>query len=49
MFLNWTLIISNSITGAIQASFSAVAVYLAMKMVNHAEKVNKNDKKDGEK
>jgi hypothetical protein len=35
--LNWTQIISNGITGAIQASFSAVAVYLAMKMINHAE------------
>jgi len=38
MFIfNWTQIISNAITGAIQASFSAVAVYLAMKMINHAE------------
>ena len=58
MFIfNWTLIISNAITGAIQASFSAVAVYLAMKMINHAEsgitkkdvkkEELKNEKKDG--
>ena len=52
MFIfNWTQIISNAITGAIQASFSAVAVYLAMKMINHAESgINKKDvKKDEEK
>jgi hypothetical protein len=58
MFIfNWTQIISNAITGAIQASFSAVAVYLAMKMINHAEsgitkkdvkkEELKNEKKDG--
>ena len=38
--LNWSLIFSNAITGAIQASFSAVAVYWAMKAVNHAEKIS---------
>ena len=58
MFIfNWTQIISNAITGAIQASFSAVAVYLSMKMINHAEsgitkkdvkkEELKNEKKDG--
>ena len=56
MFIfNWTQIISNAITGAIQASFSAVAVYLAMKMINHAESgitkkdVKKEEKKGGKK
>ena len=50
MFIfNWTQIISNAITGAIQASFSAVAVYLAMKMINHAESgINKKDVKKEE-
>jgi len=39
--LNWTLIFSNAITGAITGSFTAIAVYMAMKMVNHAETISK--------
>jgi hypothetical protein len=35
--LNWNLIISNSITAAISGMFTAVGVYLAMKMIRHAE------------
>ena len=38
--LNWSLIFSNGISAAINGSFTAVAVYLAMKAVNHAEKIS---------
>jgi len=48
MFLNWTQIISNSITGAIQGSITAVAVFFAMRLASHAVE-NKSNKKDGEK
>ena len=35
--LNWNLIISNAITAAISGMFTAIGVYLAMKMIKHAE------------
>ena len=35
--LNWMQIISNSISGAITGTFSAIGVYIAMKMIKHAE------------
>ena len=38
--LNWSLIFSNAISGGITGSFTAVAVYLSMKAVNHAEKMS---------
>jgi hypothetical protein len=36
--LNWSLIFSNAISGAITGSFTAVAVYLSMKAVSRAER-----------
>ena len=35
--LNWNLIISNAITAAISGMFTAIGVYMAMKMIKHAE------------
>ncbi len=35
--LNWTEIISNSISGAITGMFSALGVYFAIRMIKHAE------------
>ena len=35
--LNWTQIISNSISGAITGMFSALGVYFAIRMIKHAE------------
>ena len=35
--LNWAQIISNSISGAITGMFSALGVYLAIRMIKHAE------------
>jgi hypothetical protein len=37
LILNWNLIISNAITAAISGMFTAIGVYLAMKMIKHAE------------
>ena len=37
IILNWTQIISNSISSAITGTFSAIGVYIAMKMIKHAE------------
>ena len=53
--LNWNLIISNAITAAISGMFTAIGVYLAMKMIKHAEgndakaelKKIEEEKKDG--
>ena len=53
--LNWNLIISNAITAAISGMFTAIGVYLAMKMIKHAEgndtkaelKKNEGEKKEG--
>ena len=55
--LNWNLIISNAITAAISGMFTAIGVYLAMKMIKHAEgndakaelkkKKNEDEKKEG--
>jgi cytidylate kinase len=38
--LNWSLIFSNAISGAITGSFTAVAVYLSMKAVTRAERIS---------
>ena len=38
--LNWSLIFSNAISGAITGSFTAVAVYLSMKAVSRAERIS---------
>ena len=48
--LNWNLIISNAITAAISGMFTAIGVYLAMKMIKHAEgnEVKAEIKKDVE-
>ena len=35
--LNWSEIISNSISGAITGMFSALGVYFAIRMIKHAE------------
>ena len=35
--LNWNLIISNAITAAISGMFTAIGIYMAMKMIKHAE------------
>lgn len=53
--LNWNLIISNAITAAISGMFTAIGVYLAMKMIKHAEgndakaelKKSEEEKKEG--
>ena len=37
LILNWNLIISNAITAAISGMFTAIGVYMAMKMIKHAE------------
>jgi large-conductance mechanosensitive channel len=57
LILNWNLIISNAITAAISGMFTAIGVYLAMKMIKHAEgndaktekdqKKNEDEKKEG--
>ena len=48
--LNWNLIISNAITAAISGMFTAIGVYMAMKMIKHAEgnEVKAEIKKDVE-
>ena len=50
LILNWNLIISNAITAAISGMFTAIGVYLAMKMIKHAEgndaKAEKDQKKN---
>jgi len=50
LILNWNLIISNAITAAISGMFTAIGVYLAMKMIKHAEgnEVKAEIKKDVE-
>jgi len=37
IILNWTQIISNSILSVITGTCSAIGVYIAMKMIKHAE------------
>ena len=43
--LNWTEIISNSISGAITGMFSALGVYFAIRMIKHAEGSDAGKKK----
>jgi hypothetical protein len=47
--LNWAQIISNSISGAITGMFSALGVYLAIRMIKHAEGSDEAKKEKEEK
>ena len=46
--LNWTEIISNSISGAITGMFSALGVYFAIRMIKHAEGSDEAKKEEKE-
>ena len=44
--LNWSEIISNSISGAITGMFSALGVYFAIRMIKHAEGGDESKKEE---
>jgi hypothetical protein len=44
--LNWSEIISNSISGAITGMFSALGVYFAIRMIKHAEGSDETKKEE---